>query len=315
MSEKARQSRVLIVDDVSINIYILREMLSSYDLYVDTAESGFEAIDKIKDGNIYDVIFMDHMMPIMHGIEATKKIRGMGYTGCIVALTADTEEKHGAMFLENGFDRYAAKPISPEQLEEIMQNCTGQNSLSDANLVLPDVEELFLIDAAKAVKTLKDMDDKIKAQSGADIHLYTVTLHGMKSALLSIGETELSKDAYELEKASEANDTLLMAEQTPVFIRKLEELIRKSEAALHGAADGNIKEETAYFRAKLNEVRLACNICDKGAAQKALAELGSREWPEYIDDIIDELNVRLLHDSFTAAATAAGNAARNVEVV
>jgi PAS domain S-box-containing protein len=78
MFEPMAYGSVLVVDDVESNLFVVKGLLSPYKLSVDTAESGFEAIDKIKDGKVYDIIFMDHMMPKMDGIETTKRIRKTG---------------------------------------------------------------------------------------------------------------------------------------------------------------------------------------------------------------------------------------------
>jgi len=111
---------VLIVDDVETNIYVAVGLLAPYGLKVDSAESGFEAIDKVKEGNVYDIIFMDHMMPKMDGMEATGIIRESGYTQPIVALTADAVVGQSEMFLSNGFDDFISKPIDIRQLNTVL---------------------------------------------------------------------------------------------------------------------------------------------------------------------------------------------------
>ena len=103
--------RVLVVDDVDINLYVAEGILTSYEIVVETAESGPEAIAKVKDGNVYDIIFMDHMMPAMNGVEATKILRGMGYDQPIVALTANALKDSAEMFMNNGFSGFISKPI------------------------------------------------------------------------------------------------------------------------------------------------------------------------------------------------------------
>jgi len=108
--------KVLIVDDVRSNLYVARGLMVPYGLSIDTAASGFEAVEKIKKGAEFDVIFMDHMMPKMDGIEATKIIRGMGYTRPIIALTANALAGQAEMFIENGFDGFISKPIDIRQL-------------------------------------------------------------------------------------------------------------------------------------------------------------------------------------------------------
>jgi len=112
--------KVLVVDDVDINLYVAEGMMSQYGLEIDKAISGFEAIDKVNSGNIYDVIFMDHMMPQMDGIETTQKLRESGYDGCIVALTANALVGNSDMFLQNGFDGFISKPIDIVQLDNIL---------------------------------------------------------------------------------------------------------------------------------------------------------------------------------------------------
>ena len=112
--------RVLIVDDVDLNIFVARGMLMPYGLNIDTASSGIEAIDKIKEGKVYDIVFMDHMMPQMNGIEAVKIMREMGYSNCIVALTANALAGQAETFLNNGFDGYISKPIDSTELSAIL---------------------------------------------------------------------------------------------------------------------------------------------------------------------------------------------------
>ncbi|MCL1848637.1 MAG: response regulator, partial [Clostridiales bacterium] len=111
---------VLIVDDVETNIYVATGLLTPYGLKVDSADSGFAAIDKVKEGKVYDIIFMDHMMPKMDGIEATSIIREMAYAEPIVALTANAVVGQSDIFLANGFDDFISKPIDIRQLNSVL---------------------------------------------------------------------------------------------------------------------------------------------------------------------------------------------------
>ena len=111
---------VLVVDDVEINLYVACEILLSYKLEVEMADSGIAAIEKIVNGKKYDVIFMDHMMPKMDGIETTKKLRELGYTGFIVALTANALVGNDKMFENNGFDGFVPKPIDINLINTIL---------------------------------------------------------------------------------------------------------------------------------------------------------------------------------------------------
>ena len=112
--------RVLIVDDIDVNLYVAEAVLKPYQLNIELAESGYAAIEKVRDGGVYDIIFMDHMMPGMDGIAATENLRGMGYTGTIIALTANALVGNDTMFIEHGFDGFIAKPIDIHNIDDVL---------------------------------------------------------------------------------------------------------------------------------------------------------------------------------------------------
>ena len=119
--------RALIVDDVEINLYITREMLSPYDLVVDLVESGKKVVALVREAEAqYDVIFMDQMMPEMDGIEATRIIReeiGTEYAKKvpIVALTANALVGSKELFLKNGFQQFLTKPMDLQELDVVLK--------------------------------------------------------------------------------------------------------------------------------------------------------------------------------------------------
>jgi CheY-like chemotaxis protein len=113
--------QVLVVDDNIANLNVVRGLLAPYHITVDTAASGQEAIEKVKLKN-YDMIFMDHMMPEMDGIETTAALRGIedcAHTP-IVALTANALQGMKEFYLENGFTDYLSKPLYSKALDEII---------------------------------------------------------------------------------------------------------------------------------------------------------------------------------------------------
>ena len=116
------EGKVLIVDDLESNLYVAKALLTPYKLKIETVTSGEEAITKIKIGNEYDIIFMDHMMPYMDGIETTKIIRDLNYLKPIVALTANAVVGQSEIFLQNGFNDFISKPIDTEKLNNILNN-------------------------------------------------------------------------------------------------------------------------------------------------------------------------------------------------
>jgi len=126
---------VLVVDDAEMNLYVVKGLLSFYGMNVDTASSGPEAIDLVKN-NQYDIVFMDHMMPGMDGIEAAKKIREWEdelkksaddmeiknkKSLPIIALTANVISGMKEIFLANGFDGFLSKPIVAQELDDILK--------------------------------------------------------------------------------------------------------------------------------------------------------------------------------------------------
>lgn len=112
--------KVLVVDDNKVNIRLACRLLEGYKVEIDTAESGNECIEKVKD-NTYDMIFLDHMMPEMDGITTLKLLKSYGYhLPPVIALTANFYTGAKEEYLEQGFNDYLAKPISYKELNKIM---------------------------------------------------------------------------------------------------------------------------------------------------------------------------------------------------
>jgi PAS domain S-box-containing protein len=117
----APEARVLVVDDIVTNLKVAAGLLLPFKLKVDICESGEEAIEMVKNTD-YDLVFMDHMMPVMDGLEATARIRQLpkGADLPIVALTANAVSGVREMFLESGLNDFLSKPIDPSKLEGVL---------------------------------------------------------------------------------------------------------------------------------------------------------------------------------------------------
>jgi len=237
--------RVLVVDDLESNLYVAKSFLEPYDLSIETAISGFDAIDKIKNGKIYDIIFMDHMMPKMDGIETVKIIRSMGYKHPIVALTANAIVGQAEIFLENGFDAFISKPINIKQLDaelnkfilnkqiQIQSQTQSQTQKQAKKQEIPKVStallSIFASDAKKALPIFESTLGRIETLIEEDFHLYAIAAHGIKSALVNIGKTELSQIAYTLEKAGKMQDKNVIRLQTQELVDALKEIVAEIE--------------------------------------------------------------------------------------
>ncbi len=116
------QFKALIVDDNLLNIKVAKRLLENYKFQIESVTSGKECVDKIKEEQKYDIIFMDHMMPEMDGIETLHVLKKLdGYVlPPIVALTANAIAGMKEMYLKEGFDDYLAKPINTHELERIV---------------------------------------------------------------------------------------------------------------------------------------------------------------------------------------------------
>ena len=325
MQEFMPYGRVLVVDDVESNLYVARGLLAPYGLSIDIAISGFEAVDKIKEGNNYDIIFMDHMMPRMDGIEATKLIRSLGYEGSIVALTANALAGQEEMFLKNGFDDFISKPIDIRQLNnslnklirdkkpaEVVQEARQQKDklfVENINKEVTNAQiaEFFVRDAQKAVSVLEAIA-KNNCRRSDDVSFFIINIHAMKSALANVGEAELSDFAKTLEQAGRNNNINLILSELPVFIDSLKNVIEKFKPEDDAAEEEetvNMDNERPYLLEKLQTFISACESMDKKTAKAALTELREKAWPRQVKEQLSAIAELLLHSDFAEAAEAA----------
>ena len=121
--------RVLVVDDEPMNLVVATGLFRDYKMEVDTAESGREALNKY-DIYDYDIVFMDHMMPEMDGVETMKRMRFIsdqkGKPLKVVALTANAVSGAREMFLKEGFDGFITKPININDFERVISRVLSE---------------------------------------------------------------------------------------------------------------------------------------------------------------------------------------------
>jgi len=322
---------VLVVDDVASNLYVAKGLLTPYGLRIETATSGTEAIEKIRNGSEYDIVFMDHMMPVMDGMEATKIIRDMGYTSPVIALTANAVVGQSDIFLANGFDGFIPKPIDSRELDAILDRYIRdkqprevieatwreQQNRENGNSALPsknekDMSEIgkyFTMDAENAIGVMEGVYAKLDASDAAAVERYITAVHGMKTALSLIDETELSDTALRLEQAGKERNYAVLTEETPAFIGALRFLIDKYKPAGYDDTVEISGDDMVYLRDKLRIIKMACEAFDITAAKNALGDLRQKKWPRYVNETLDEISVQLLHSAFRKAADVAGTAA------
>ncbi|MDR3000858.1 MAG: response regulator [Fibromonadaceae bacterium] len=315
MREYMPYGKVLIVDDVDSNLYVAKGLMMPYGLSIDVAASGIKAVEKIKAGNIYDVVFMDHMMPKMDGMEATKIIRDMGYKEPIIALTANAVIGQANIFLENGFDEFIPKPIDIRQLNAILNKFIRdkqspeviaearkqKESISPNNMPQSDeaLHSVFLLDIKKILpvieNTLKDIDNA----TNEDLRMFTIGVHSMKSSLANIGETTASELAFALEKAGKERDVETIEMQTPMLIENIRNIKAKIEAKKKKSEPEHvINENLKFLHEQLQIICSACANYDERAIKIALEALKKISWKEETNALIDAIDEQLLYGDF-----------------
>lgn len=244
---ETRGVHVLVVDDNTMNIRVVEEMLAVYNIKVTKAVSGKEALEKISSMN-YDFVFMDHMMPEMDGVECLHRIRqknGTYYRNVpIIALTANAVAGTREMLLKEGFNDFLEKPIERSVLERILRRNIIADKITEKKITVAKEEKTdgkteevknnganwleqlnnYGLDVKKAIlycngeeayyKILQgycEEGNKLEQQLSElfekqDWKNYTITVHGVKSAMHSIGAISLSELAKELEMAGKKWD-------------------------------------------------------------------------------------------------------------
>ena len=206
--------KVLVVDDVEANLYVSRGLLDFYGLDIETCESGYDAIEKVKAGKVYDIIFMDQMMPGINGTEATHILRKLDYYHPVVALTANALIGQAEEFMQAGFDGFISKPIQASHLDAILtkfvrdkqpqsvldeaaEAATKHGNSPDNFIDRPEVADKLRLDFKRDQRnTIEDMR---RALDGGDLNTAHRLAHTTKGLAAMIGEKDLATSAEALE--------------------------------------------------------------------------------------------------------------------
>ncbi|MCH5344895.1 MAG: PocR ligand-binding domain-containing protein [Acetatifactor sp.] len=243
----APKAEILIVDDNAVNLTVAQGLLTPLQMRIDTAASGKEAISKISVQH-YDIIFMDHMMPELDGVEATHIIRRFHaeYNDVpIIALTANAVDGTKDMFLKEGMNDFIPKPIElqmlvskvkkwlpVEKIKKVNSPVFSREETTHADIEVADLDThsaLHLLGSEQLFWTvLKDyyhVIDKKAASIEAflqneDWANYTIEVHALKSSSRQIGANNLSNKAAALEKAGNARDIDFIRDNTAALLEQ-----------------------------------------------------------------------------------------------
>ena len=216
-----KNKSILIVDDNKLNIKVARRSIETLNFKsIDECYNGQECLDKIKNGNYYDVILMDIMMPIMNGEKCIQELKQIpNFDTPVIALTADAVAGSEEKYKSEGFIDYIAKPFSKDQIKEKLDNIltnqtpTNEKYLEENNIDYKKGIELFgSIEMYKEMlkewyKTINNKWEKIVTyKNNKDMTNYSIEVHSLKSDSKYFGFTKLIELSLNHELKSKEND-------------------------------------------------------------------------------------------------------------
>lgn len=314
---------VLVVDDNLVNLKVAQGLMRPYQFKIETAENGQEAVEKIKNKK-YDLVFMDHMMPIMDGIDATTTVRnfeGEQYQNLpIIALTANAIIGTREMFINEGMNDFLAKPIKISALNDILSKWLpkekqlkinddsdelAENSVDlkinsvdvqlginrvggDYNTYV-DILNMYYKDGLKRVHSIRNFYDHKQLQE------YKIEVHALKSASASVGAMDISEKARLLEEASITADWTYINQYALEFIDDFNILLENIRESLLGVVSENDNTDkpsgdNGFYIKALKELAQALDSIDINACDDLIEELFSYSWDDDKNNILNKIN-------------------------
>ncbi len=324
-SFEAPNAHVLVVDDNGMNRKVLVSLLKPTGIKITEASGGADAVT-LAFNNHYDMIFMDHMMPGVDGMEAMKLIRENKGGPCentpIFALTANAVSGAKEMYLREGFDGFLTKPIMSDKLEKAIRETLpkelilpadnrGTRSV-DMSSDADDLPSVFGLDREVAMMRLQDRNVFLSVfdefgntlESQADtletlkeglpdtLNEYRIQVHGMKGAAGTVGILTLSGMAAILEKAALAQDFETIGKLHGVFVREWLDL-REQFGKISGQGDNNAQDkpviDSEILRVLIELLTSYMNDMDLDGADETVKKLSNYKLPEKIEKEFDSL--------------------------
>ncbi len=242
-SYTASRASILIVDDNAMNLTLMGALLKRSKMHLDLVESGKDALIACQNRK-YDIIFMDHMMPEMDGVETLKRLRkepGPNQEAVVIALTANAVAGCREMYLDYGFNDYFAKPVIAAKLDELIlqylpKELIDMNNLDeyleinkenglkfcmDSEEFYNEILEAFISQAEKFLTQLGDFYEK------KDWANYAIIAHSLKSNTRTIGADNFADLSLRHELAGKADNGDFITEDYEHYIAALKALMEK----------------------------------------------------------------------------------------
>ena len=324
----APDARVLAVDDMVINLAVFRGLLKRTGVRVDTAQSGLECLARLKE-NVYDIIFLDHRMPGMDGVETFRRMKDLpgnkNLQTPVIMLTANAVSGSQEEYKSLGFAGYLSKPTDAAALEKLLRRKLPPEKVqlipNNGNLVpeadppeeeeLPQVEgldwglaELHLPSRELLTGALRDFYNVLDAHAGRLDMLfrekneaeYRVLVHGMKSAAATVGIIPLAGMAKVLEYAARDGEWETVSRLHEVFLREWRSYREKLRAVPGVESDTSKALDFApeAVKALLSEVVKAMEEFETDQADNAVEELGRFLLPPALAEGFEKLRAAVL---------------------
>lgn len=314
------------VDDNEMNRMVIRNLLKITQVNLVTLDSGTACLESVKKED-YDLIFLDHMMPDMDGIETMQHLRdywqeSQKKSSPVIILTANAIAGAKEMYLEQGFDDYLSKPIDAVKLEEMLITYLPEELIKEGECCSSNVkeqkeetwEEIPGLDMHEAMRhnpdresfqqmldiyyeTIPSKADCIEMyEKEEQIRDFTIQVHALKSSSRLIGATVISKLAADLEEAGNRQEVEKIHKDTIILLslyRKYRDYLKDYITVVPKSAKAYVSPETIIE--KLLEIKKAMENFDLELADTIIEELKTAEMPECIEDSFEILKEYVLN--------------------
>ncbi len=322
----APDAKVLVVDDNEMNRKVFINLLKKTKINISEAASGMECVEKIKQTR-FDIIFMDHMMPVMDGIQALERVRNDEESLCkdvpVIALTANALAGAREFYLEAGFNNFLSKPINPQKLEKMISAVLSPSLISVAEdepdnseiIELPVINgidwnyaRLHFEDDKSMLETIdmfrrsvaKDTDELDSFYFNLDsqdaVKSYRIKVHGMKSTASLIGIIRLSGMAMELEEAARKEDVDTIKSLHPMFIKSWKEYYSELGCLFNNSsAAKKASESRDEILGIFEEIRNAAEQMDVDVLDKMSKKLEEYNFESEAAEKIEEIKAAIFN--------------------
>ncbi len=319
MNYTAPDACILIVDDNEMNLKVAKGLLEPFGMQIDTACNGREAVQMVQEKH-YDLVFMDHMMPVMDGVEAANAIRSLSDEAYqklpIIALSANATSEAREMFLKEKMNDFVAKPIRlkeiskcilkwlPKELIIITEESQTEEAVMEQN-ELPVIEGLNVAEGIKNCGSEKLFTELLgdfykliepkctkleKCLADGMLRDYTIEVHALKNTARMIGAMELSELFYQMEQLGNAGEEEEIIKRTPEVLKlykSYKEILKE-----YGQDEHKQLSVVPYDTIEETLIRLhdAMDSFDLDGADAAMRELETYSLPQEMQPMLVKLS-------------------------